>query len=113
MELSADVVSSALRPALDAATLRVREGRRLSDALDAEGLCTAVSARMLRVGEGSGTLGGMLERAAGFYDEELARFSEWATKVVGPVLMLAIGAVVGGIVLLMYMPIFEIAERIQ
>ncbi len=54
----------------------------------------------------------MFERAALFYDEELARFTAWVGKVLGPVLMLVMGGLIGGIVVLMYLPIFQVAEQI-
>ena len=96
-----------------AARRKVQEGTRLSDALQAHGLCTPVSLRMIRVGEQTGELGPMLERAATFYDEELARFTEWVGKVISPALMLIMGVLIGGIVVLMYLPIFQVAEQIQ
>lgn len=113
MEASAELMGASLRGALADATRRVREGTRLSDALQQHGLITPVSLRMVRVGEQTGELGTMLERAATFYDEELARFTEWVGKVVSPVLMLVMGTLIGGIVVLMYLPIFQVAEQIQ
>jgi len=110
---SAELMGAVLRPALDRARQRVAEGQRLSEALQAEQLVTPVSVRMVRVGEQTGELGPMLERAAHFYDEELARFTDWVGKVVNPVLMLVMGVVIGGIVVLMYLPIFQVAEQIQ
>jgi general secretion pathway protein F len=87
--------------------------RTLGLLLQAEDLTTPVSLRMIRTGEHSGELGGMLERAATFYDEELARFTEWVGKVVSPALMLIMGVMIGTIVVLMYLPIFQVAEQIQ
>lgn len=113
MEASAELMGPSLRPLLNAATRRVREGTRLSDALHQHALTTPVSQRMMRVGEQTGELGPMLERAATFYDEELARFTEWVGKVVSPALMLVMGVLIGGIVVLMYLPIFQVAEQIQ
>jgi general secretion pathway protein F len=113
LEASAELVGPALRPSLAQATRRVREGARLSDSLQQHGLSTPVSVRMIRVGEQTGELGAMLERAATFYDEELARFTEWVGKVLSPVLMLVMGVLIGGIVVLMYLPIFQVAEQIQ
>jgi general secretion pathway protein F len=55
----------------------------------------------------------MLERAAAFHDEELARLSELMTKAVNPLLMLVMGVVIGGIVVLMYLPIFTLMEQVQ
>jgi general secretion pathway protein F len=55
----------------------------------------------------------MMERIASFYDEELARWIEWFTRLFEPILMLFIGLVIGVVVLLLYMPIFELAGNIQ
>ena len=68
---------------------------------------------MLRVGERGGNMGEMMERIAAFHDEEMARWAEWVTRLVGPLLMLVDGVVIGGIVVLMYLPIFQLAESIQ
>jgi len=113
LEASRELVGSGLRPALLAATQAVREGVRLSDALQRHGLVTPVSLRMLRVGERSGELGPMLERAAAFYDEELTRFTDWIGKVVNPVLMMVMGLVIGGVVVVMYLPMFQVLDQIQ
>lgn len=113
LEASAELMGPSLRPALALATQRVREGTRLSDSLQRHELTTPVSLRMIRVGEHTGELGPMLDRAAVFYDEELARFTDWVGRVVSPVLMLIMGVLIGGIVVLMYLPIFQVAEQIQ
>jgi general secretion pathway protein F len=113
LEASSELVGPALKLSLKDATQRVQEGARLSESLSAHGLTTPVSLRMVRVGEHTGELGPMLERAATFYDEELARFADWIGRVVSPVLMLIMGVLIGGIVVLMYLPIFQVAEQIQ
>ena len=113
LETSKAIVSAASRIGLVDVIQRVREGARLSDSLERQGLATAVSLRMMRVGEHSGEIGAMLERAAVFYDEDLARFTEWVGKVVNPMLMLIMGVLVGGVVVLMYLPIFQVAEQVQ
>jgi general secretion pathway protein F len=113
LQASSELVKPSLRPALAEAAQRVREGTRLSDSFQQHALTTPVSLRMMRVGEHTGELGSMLERAATFYDEELARFTDWVGRVVSPVLMLVMGVLIGGIVVLMYLPIFQVAEQIQ
>ncbi len=113
LEMVGGLLSHALQPRLVAATRSIQEGRSLSHAFEANGLTTAVALRMLRVGERAGNMGEMMERAAAFHDEELARWAEWATKLLGPVLMLFMGLVIGAIVVLMYLPIFQLAETIQ
>ncbi len=107
------VIAPRLRASLDAATERVDQGERLSVALQQSGLTTPVSLRMIRVGERSGGLAPMLRNAAEFYDEELSRLTELVTRLVNPVLMLVIGVVIGSIVVLMYLPIFQLVEQVQ
>jgi general secretion pathway protein F len=102
-----------MRLRLDVVAARVREGNSLSASMETNGLTTAVALRMLRAGEKSGNLGEMLERTADFYDEELARWVDWFVKLFEPILMAIIGVVIGGVVILMYIPIFELASSIQ
>lgn len=102
-----------LKEGLVAAKRLIREGRSVSDTFAAQGLATEVGTRLLVVGERSGELGEVMERIAGFYDEEIARMVEWFSRLFEPALMLFIGLVIGGIVILMYMPIFELASSIQ
>lgn len=107
------VAAAHLRSALDRATEAVRLGERLSACLQREGLATPVSLRMLRVGEHSGELGAMLAQAAGFYDEELSRLSDLVTRLINPALMLLMGLVIGTVVVLMYLPIFQLVDQVQ
>jgi general secretion pathway protein F len=112
-EMTRGLLAASARPRLAAATRAVREGRSLADSLAAEGLTTPVSDRMLRVGERSGNMGEMMERIAAFYDEELSRFVDVATRLIEPAMMTVIGLVIGVIVVLMYFPIFELAGSIR
>ncbi len=112
-EMTRGLLAAAARPRLAAATRAVREGRSLTEALAAQGLTTPVAERMLRVGERSGNMGEMMERIAAFYDEELSRFVDLATRLIEPTMMTVIGLVIGVIVVLMYVPIFELAGSIR
>ena len=112
-EMTRGLLAAAARPQLAAATRAVSEGRSLTDALAAQGLTTPVAERMLRVGERSGNMGEMMERIAAFYDEELSRFVDVATRLIEPAMMTVIGLVIGLIVVLMYFPIFELAGSIR
>ena len=112
-EMTRGLLAAAARPRLAAATRAVREGCSLTEALAAQGLTTPVAERMLRVGERSGNMGEMMERIAAFYDEELSRFVDLATRLIEPAMMTVIGLVIGVIVVLMYFPIFELAGSIQ
>jgi general secretion pathway protein F len=113
MEMVTGLLSVVLQPSLRQASQSVREGQSISQAFEASGLTTAVALRMLRVGERAGTMGEMMERSATFHDEEMARWAEWVTRLLGPVLMLIMGLVIGLVVVLMYMPIFQLAESVR
>lgn len=103
------MVSPAVAQGLAAARIAIESGRPLSDAFEANGLTTPISLRMLRVGERTGAMGTMLTRSAAFYDGEIGRWIDRFTRTFEPLLMAAIGLVVGAIVVLLYMPIFDLA----
>jgi len=112
-EMAAGVLHSRLRAALARAVRGIREGQPVARSLEANGLATAVSTRMLSVGERSGKMGPMMEKTADFHEEELARWIEWFSRLFEPLLMALIGVVIGAIVVLMYMPIFELAGSMR
>jgi len=107
------LLSPVLRPGLARIVAKVREGLGFADTLHTEGLATPVALRMLAVGERAGNLGEMLERAAEFHEEESARWLEFVTRLAGPLLMLVIAVAVGLILIMLYLPIFQVAESIQ
>jgi len=88
-------------------------GLPLSEALTAVGLATPLSTRLLRAGERSGQLAQMLDRVAAFHDDEVARDVERIARVAEPLLMLGLGLMIGGVVLLLYLPIFDLAGGLQ
>ena len=113
LEMAAELLHPVLRERLVAASRAISEGRGVSASMDENGLTTPVAMRMLVVGESSGSMGDMMERIAGFHDDELARWVDWFTRMFEPILMAVIGLVIGAIVVLMYMPIFELAGNLQ
>lgn len=113
LRLARGTLSADLRPRLDAAAAQIINGESLPEAFERAGLTTPVAARFMRVGEHSGRLGEMLNRSARYYDGEIARWIERFTRTFEPLLMVAIGAVVGLIVVLLYMPIFDLAGSFQ
>jgi len=113
METAGGTISPALRERLTEARIAVQSGTNLSSAFDTQGLTTPISLRMLRVGERSGELGTMLTKSAAFYDGEISRWIDRFTRLFEPLLMSAIGLVVGTIVILLYMPIFDLAESLS
>jgi general secretion pathway protein F len=103
------MVSPAVRAGLQQARLAIESGQPLSNAFAANALTTPISLRMLRVGERTGDMGPMLTQSAAFYDGEISRWIDRFTRTFEPLLMAAIGLVVGAIVVLLYMPIFDLA----
>lgn len=113
LETSGELLHPLLRERLALASRAIAEGQRFSAAMEANGLTTPVAARLLAVGESGGNIGEMLENIAAFHDEEMARWVDWFTRLFEPLLMALIGLVIGVIVILMYMPIFELAGGLQ
>jgi len=113
LEMVAGLLPRSLQPSLEGAQRAIREGRAISAALEANGLTTVVSLRLLRVAERSGRMGEMLERAAAFHEDDIAQAIDWFIRLFEPLLMIAIGIVIGIVVLLMYAPIFELAGSLQ
>jgi general secretion pathway protein F len=113
LDMGAELLHPLLRERLAQAARAISEGRNVSQSMDAAGLTTPVALRMLAVGERGGNMGEMLEQIAAFHDEELSRWVDWFTRLFEPILMAAIGLIIGVIVILMYMPIFELAGGFQ
>ena len=113
LQMTADLLPGLLRRRLDDSARQIRAGMPISVAMASFGLTTPVSLRMLRVGERSGRMGEMMERIARFYDDEIARWVDWFVRLFEPLLMVFIGIAIGGIVVMMYLPIFELAGTIQ
>ena len=93
--------------------LAVENGQSLSGALVGADLASPVAESLIKVGERSGQMAEMLERTARFADDDFARWIDWASRLLEPVLMTVIGLVIGTVVVLMYMPIFELAGSLQ
>jgi general secretion pathway protein F len=102
-----------LQPQLMQAKRLIEEGRPMSAALGTAGLATPVASRMMAVGERSGDMGHMFTQIARFHDDEVARYIDWFTRAFEPLLMAVLGVSVGAVVVLMYMPIFELAGSIR
>lgn len=98
---------------LKRAAVNVSEGWPLSTALAACGLSTEVAQRLLVAGESSGNLDEMLGRIADFYDQELAIWIDTGGRLIEPIMMIAIGLIIGAVVLMLYMPIFDLTSVVS
>lgn len=113
LNMVSGLLSVNLRMGATVAMESLRRGESISNAFAAGELTTPVASRLLRVGEKSGRMGEMMDRIAIFHDEEMARWVDWFTRLFEPLLMVFIGLTIGLIVVLLYMPIFELAGSIQ
>ena len=95
---------------LDIVATRVREGESFAAALDARKTFPDVAVRMAEVGEATGALQDMLNTVADFFDEEIATYMERFVTLVEPVLLVIMGIVIAGLLLALYMPLFQLSS---
>ena len=113
LQMAQGLLPLRLQSAARSVLLEVTQGRNLSDSLQLAALTTPVALRLLRAGERNGQMADMLEQAAAFHDKEMAHWIDRFTRLFEPVLMLVIGLAIGGIVIMLYLPIFELAGSVQ
>ena len=93
---------------------RIREqvagGRQISAAMRAGGVFPAIVVQMIAVGEESGTLDDMLDRSAAYYEEQVDNAVEGLTSLLEPMIMSVLGVLIGGLVIAMYLPIFQLGS---
>jgi len=92
---------------------RVEEGTALSAAFDQAGFFPGIALRMIGVGESSGSLSEMLADVADYYEDEVERRLERLTSVIEPMFMIFMGLVIAGIIVSMYLPIFQLGATIR
>jgi type IV pilus assembly protein PilC len=95
---------------LDIVSTRVREGESFAAALEARHSFPEVAVKMAEVGESTGALQDMLNTVADFYDEEIATNMERFVTLVEPVLLVVMGIVIAGLLLALYMPLFQLSS---
>jgi type IV pilus assembly protein PilC len=89
---------------------RVREGESFARALEARRVFPEVAVKMAEVGESTGALQEMLNTVADFYDEEISTTMERFITLVEPVMLVFMGAVIAGLLLALYMPLFQLSS---
>jgi general secretion pathway protein F len=110
MKMTQATLPASMSADLGRAIGSISEGKPMSETMAECDLSTEVAQRLLAAGESSGKLDEMMERIADFYDQEMRRWIDTASRVVEPLLMVALGLVIGVIVLMLYSPIFDLAN---
>ena len=91
----------------------VRQGQSLTGPLSEHNVFPPMVVQMMAVGEDTGALDTMLEKISEFYDQEVEATTEQLTSLIEPLMIVVLGAIIGGMVLAMYMPIFSIFDIIE
>jgi type IV pilus assembly protein PilC len=88
----------------------ISEGKTIAEPLAATSVFPPMVVQMIAVGEATGSLDSMLTKIADFYDDEVETAVNAMTSMLEPLLMVFLGGVVGGMIVAMYLPIFQIGS---
>ncbi|PZE87328.1 type II secretion system F family protein [Curtobacterium sp. MCBD17_032] len=102
-----------VQKALDRVSESVRKGESIAEPLAKEKVFPSMVAQMVAVGEDAGSLEVMLEKIAVFYDSEVESTTESLTALIEPLLIAFLGVVVGGMIIALYLPIFQITSLVH
>ena len=110
------VAKTAGNKTVERAIMQVRtsisEGKTIAEPLKESGVFPPMVCQMIEVGEQAGALDTMLSKIADFYDDEVDDAVNNLTAMMEPLLMLFLGTTVGGLVIAMYLPIFQLAGTV-
>jgi type IV pilus assembly protein PilC len=90
----------------------VSTGMQLNFAMRTSGIFPSLAIQLTAIGEESGALDGMLDRAATIYEAEVDNMVDSLTSLLEPMIMAVLGVVVGGLVIAMYLPIFQLGNAV-
>ena len=114
LQISSQVLTNnAMQKAVEAASIRVREGQSLNKAMEASGLFPPVTIHLVASGEASGQLPKMLASAADDQERDIQALTEMTLGLFEPILILVMGLVVLAIVLAILLPIFEMNQLVK
>ena len=101
------------REALDGAGSRVAAGKPLHVALEETGLFLPLLVSMVQVGEESGQLAAVMDQLAPFFKEKMESMILKVTKMLEPVIIMGMGTSIAGMMLAIYMPMFDMAGKVK
>ncbi len=91
----------------------IRQGIPIYTPLEDEPVFPPMVTRMIAVGEETGDLDGMLSKIGDFYESEVDATVKSLTSIIEPLMIVVVGGIVGGIIVAMYLPMFQIFELIE
>jgi len=92
---------------------KIEEGKDIATPLLETGVFPPMVVQMIGVGEQTGAMDDMLQKIADFYEDEVDVAVSAMTSMLGPIMLVFLGILVGGMLIAMYMPIFEVAGNIK
>lgn len=101
------------RDAMSRVRSRVAAGRPLATSLDETGIFTTMITNMVRVGEESGQLALVMEQMAPYYKERMETMIGRVTKLLEPIIIAGMGVTIAGLMLSIYLPMFEMAGNVK
>ena len=99
-----------IEEALITARTHISQGRSISEPLKESGVFPPMVVQMIQVGESTGALDSMLNKIADFYEEDVDNTVANLTALLEPALMVFLGIVLGGLIIAMYLPIFQLGS---
>lgn len=91
----------------------IAEGQTIADPLSETGVFPQMVCSMIAVGESTGAIDAMMEKIADFYEEEVDQAVDNLTALIEPFMLVFLGTVIGGLVISMYLPIFQLAGAVS
>lgn len=104
--------NAVIAKAMDEVRASIRAGKSMAEPISRQPIFPAMIAQMVEVGEETGQLTEMLDKAADYYDHEVKTATEALTSAMEPLMVVVLGAVIGGMVLALYLPMFSIYQNI-
>jgi type IV pilus assembly protein PilC len=92
---------------------KISEGKDVASPLMETGVFPPMVVQMIGVGEQTGAMDEMLQKIADFYEDEVDTAVSAMTALLEPIMLVGLGGIVGGMLIAMYMPIFEVAGNIK
>jgi type IV pilus assembly protein PilC len=102
-----------IEQAVDNVRVRIEEGVPMSEPIRDDPVFPPMVGQMIRIGEETGELDKMLGKIADFYEDEVDTSVQSLTSIIEPIMMIGVGAMVGAVVIAMYLPMFSLLKLVQ
>src|SRR5216684_4039677 len=105
--------NSVIEQALTDATQRMRDGGTIAETLRQTGHFPSMVTQLVSTGEESGTLPGMLGKAAAYYEQQVDQSVATLSSLIEPIMIVIMGGIAGGVIFALYLPIFNLGQAMR